>query len=345
MKYRICSFFLWLVFPVFLNAESALIDLEDQLSPFVLEVKKIEIPGYPDAFNPSIIRWKGRLLMSFRYLPDLKNKFLSCIGLILLDEEFNPVSGPEILPLKLFSGDFPSRAEDARLLYVGDKLMLVYSDCKEVKVSKGGFRVYISELKLIGDRFEPVKEICLSDYPDANPERREKNWVPFDYKGRLMFSYSIVPHTVFYSDQKSGRCDFISSTAKEVSWDWGELRGGTQALMLDETRYLSFFHSWKDMESVHSSGKTASHYFIGAYTYSAEPPFGLLEVSEKPIVGNNFYHGKDYKPYWKPVVAVFPCGYVMDDKSIWIVYGRQDHELWVARLNKRGLLKSLKSVE
>lgn len=319
-------------------------DLEQNLSKFVVDVKKIDVPGYPHAFNPSVIRWKGKLLLTFRYLPDLKNKFLSCIGLMFVDEEFNPLSEPSILPLKLFSGSHPSRAEDGRLVYIGDRLMLVYSDCKEVKVSKAGFRVYITELIHNGEEFEPVREICLDDYPQCDPGRREKNWVPFDYKGNLMLSYSITPHTVFYSGGNSGHCDFISSTDKEVPWTWGDIRGGTPALLIDDKRYLSFFHSWIDMQSVHSQGKISSHYFMGAYTYSSEPPFQLLEYTPNPIIGKNFYHGESYTPYWKPVVAIFPCGFVMNDKHIWVVYGRQDHEMWVVKMHKKGLMDILKQV-
>ena len=33
---------------------------------FVLEMKQIAIPGYSCAFNPSIIRWQGSPLLSFR---------------------------------------------------------------------------------------------------------------------------------------------------------------------------------------------------------------------------------------------------------------------------------------
>lgn len=328
--------------PLFGNEEA--IDLEQRLSKFVLEVKKIDVPGYPHAFNPSIIRWKGKLLLSFRYLPDLKNKFLSCIGLMFVDENFKAISEPFILPLKLFSGSSPSRAEDGRLLYVGDKLMLVYSDCKDVKVSKGGFRVYITELVHNGKQFDIVREICLDDYPHSDPNRREKNWVPFDYNGDLMLSYSITPHTVFYNDGKSGRCDYISSSDKSVDWSWGELRGGTPGLLIDDNRYLSFFHSWIDMPSIHSQGKISSHYFMGAYTYAADPPFDVLECSKEPIVGKNFYHGASYTPYWKPVVAIFPCGFVMNKKHIWVVYGRQDHEMWVVKMLKKPLMDSLKEV-
>ncbi|CRX39549.1 hypothetical protein [Estrella lausannensis] len=344
MYINLLLLFALLSFPPALFGNEELPDLESNLSDFVREVKKIEVPGYPHAFNPSIIRWKGKILLSFRYLPDLKNKFLSCIGLMFVDENFESAGDPYILPLKLSSGSFPSRAEDGRLLYVGEKLMLVYSDCKDVKVSRGGFRVYITELLHNGSQFEIGPEICLNEYPQNDPSRREKNWVPFDYNGELMLSYSITPHTVFHNNCRAGRCDFISTSNKAVDWSWGELRGGTPGLLLDDNRYLSFFHSWIDMPSVHSQAKVSSHYFMGAYTYAADPPFDLLECSPEPIVGTGFYHGESYTPYWKPVVAIFPCGFLMDSNFVWVVYGRQDHEMWVVKLDKKPLLDSLKTV-
>ena len=45
------------------------LDLEKKPQDFVLETIKISVPDYPHAFNPSIIRWQGRLLMSFREIP------------------------------------------------------------------------------------------------------------------------------------------------------------------------------------------------------------------------------------------------------------------------------------
>ena len=47
----------------------AIYDLEERSQEFVLEIKKIEIPNHPHSFNPSIVRWRGALLMSFREIP------------------------------------------------------------------------------------------------------------------------------------------------------------------------------------------------------------------------------------------------------------------------------------
>jgi len=83
---------------------------------------------------------------------------------------------------------------------------------------------------------------------------------------------------------------------------------------------------------------------MGAYTYSSTPPFTITRVSKEPIIGKGFYSGMSYKHYWKPVKVVFPCGYVFDEKYIWVLYGRDDYENWVVKLDRARLLKSLTPV-
>ena len=97
---------------VFLPANT-LIDLEKGVQDFVLETKQITIPGYPHAFNPSIVRWHGSLLLSFRVIPDPNSSFVCYIGFVWLDEKFNVISKPQLLDLRDAHSVSPSRAEDA----------------------------------------------------------------------------------------------------------------------------------------------------------------------------------------------------------------------------------------
>ena len=79
---------------------------------------------------------------------------------------------------------------------------------------------------------------------------------------------------------------------------------------------------------------------MGAYTFEAKPPFALIAVSPEPIVFKGFYEPPYYKT-WKPLRCVFPAGIIVDKDFVWIAYGRQDHETWVAKIDKKQLLKSL----
>lgn len=325
------------------------VDLEKNAQDYVIATKRILIPEHPFAFNPSIIKWKDKLLMSFRILPEgfcsLLNEISSSgesrIGLVLLDENFNPISKPQLLFADEHPSNIPLRSEDARLITVNNRLYIVYSDNHDKIVTEGRFRMYVSEIDFDGELFFTYPSERLSCFEGENKKRREKNWVPFEYNNNLLLAYSLSPHLIFKPIVGTETCETIASSQGEFSWLWGELRGGTQTLLIDNQQYLGFFHSCIDLATYHSNGKKIPHYFIGAYTFSNQPPFEINQISPEPIIGKNFYHGNDYEPYWKPVQVVFPGGLIVDDSFIWLAYGRQDHEIWVAQLDKARLLESL----
>lgn len=341
-KYAIISLCMFLK----LGCAFCSINLEEGIQNFVLETKRIYVPGYPHAFNPSIIRWNGQLLMSFRILPDPKRTFHSEIGVVWLDDNFCPISTPQILNLapKAIPQGIPSRAADGRLVLVGETLYLVYEDNRDAKITKGGFRVYIAKLDIVDQTIIPTEMEPILNFEGENPNLREKNWVPFAYQDKLLLAYSISPHRIFRYLPGTNGCETFAETKPEYNWDFGILRGSTPAININDQFYLSFFHSSTKMKTIHSNGLNYLHYFIGAYTFSLEPPFEILEMSSEPIIGENFYYGEIYKPYWHPICCVFPCGYIAEKDRIFIFYGRQDHEIWVATIDKNGLLNSLKPV-
>lgn len=342
MKFKLMSFFLF--FLIYQHILYSQLDLKTLSQDFVLETKRIRIPGYPHAFNPSIIRWQGKLLMSFRDIPDPKKSFESRLGLLWLDNDFNAISHPQLLDTQMDS-PIPSRAEDSRLIQNGDTLYLVYSDNRDKLITKGGFRVYIGELKFDGKNFFLYNIDCLYRFEGESLLQREKNWVPFIYEQTLLLAYSLNPHIIFLPHIGKGECETMSVTFGKIKWDWGELRGGTPGLISNENQYLAFFHSSKKMETLQSDGKPIPHYFIGAYTFSSTPPFEIKKISKEPIIGKNFYEGTSYKPYWGPLKVVFPGGFIFDENYIWLAYGKQDHETWIVKFDKEKLLKSLIPVQ
>lgn len=342
---KIVSFF----FIIFVGLSRAdCLNLQDLSQPdLVLQSKQIIIPEYPHAFNPSIIRWNNKLLLSFRIIPDPKQTFISYIGIIWLNDNFEPITTPQLLPLRNSTCNAPSRAEDGRLIAIKDHLYLVYTDNENPTINKGGFRMYIAELTFNNDECLLSSIERISSFEGNNSERREKNWVPFDYYSKLLLAYSICPHKIFYYLFGTGSCETFVSTCFNFDWDWGDVRGGTPAL-LDGNHYLAFFHSSKWMKTVQSKEKEKMHYFMGAYTFNRDYPFNITRVSSQPIISNQvnnaikrFYVGAEYKPYWGSVMAVFPCGFIMDSDFIWLTFGRQDHEMWVAKLDKKKLYESL----
>lgn len=313
------------------------IDLEEMAQDFIIETKKIDIPGYPDAFNPAIVRWNGTLLMSFR-TRDLKTGSTNPIGFVWLDDNFNPIGTPQIIQLKIDGLASKSFAQDPRLVVVAESLYIIYNNM--VKTKSGlTRRMCVANLDFDGVKFYIKNPDVIKNFPGENPFRLEKSWVPFDYAGNLLLSYSISPHLVFRPLRGTKKCETFAKTSSNINWPWGELRGGTPALV-EGDEYLAFFHTYKDMATVHSNGKKISHYFIGAYTFELNPPFAITRISSKPIVAKGFYTGPAYKT-WKPLRVVFPMGYVADENYVWLSYGKQDHEVWIAKIDKKALLNSL----
>ncbi len=349
-------------------------DLEkDFPADFILSTQKIEVPGFFDAFNPSIIKWNGTNLMSFRTgsshlasesdetnfttnlsitgsnalsflmsfrVRDTENRsYTNEIGLIFLDSNFNPIGKPQLIHIDYSDPTVATRQQDPRLITIDGHLFMVYSNFIENLPKKEIRRMFVVELIFDGQHFSATKPVCLINFEGESEQRWQKNWVPLEYQKQLLLAYSINPHLIFQPNLQTGNCETVSKSQAKISWDWGTLRGGTPAI-LDNGEYLAFFHSSKDMKTVHSDGKKIQHYFMGAYTFSPAPPFALSKISPHPIVGDNFYHGPAHQT-WKPVRVVFPGGFLVDDQHVWVFYGRQDHEIWVTKLDKNKLYDSL----
>jgi hypothetical protein len=83
----------------------------------------------------------------------------------------------------------------------------------------------------------------------------------------------------------------VFSTAEFIplSWNFGELRGGSNAILVNDGHkdvYISIFHSIKAFKE-----KREMTYWFGAYTFSSSPPFKLLSISPVPIATNSLYDG------------------------------------------------------
>lgn len=315
-------------------------DLLDLVDSFVLEEKQIKIPEFPTAFNPSILRWTNSVLLSFR-IYDYKKKKANRIGFVWLDEELNQISKPMEIQFRTTTPGFYSKYQDPRLISWKGRLHIVFNNQLIKNVAHEVRRMNVAEVFFDGSEFYIDTIDPVLDYDLQISSRSEKNWVPFIWEDQLFLSYSLNPHRIMQYDPSYLKV--FSQTEKKLKWDWGTLRGGSPAELVDG-EYLGFFHCSKSMRTVQSSGKSIPHYFMGAYTFSNDPPFDLKKISKKPIFGKTFYQPPYYKT-WKPLRVVFPGGFIHDENFIWIAYGRQDHEVWVAKLDKKLLFKSLKDVK
>lgn len=317
---------------------TALLDLEARSQDFVLSSKQIFIPGYPDAFNPSIVRWQDGLLMSFRFRDPI-TKSTDAMALVWLDNNFDLISSPQIIKRIAEPFNPPSRGQDPRLIVIEEALYIVYNNFVQTPLGENR-RMMIGKVIHEEGGFVVRNPEPLLDFPENDYTHQEKNWVPFEYQGKLLLSYSLTPHHVLKPLLgKSQQCESVAITKGAIKWKWGELRGGTMALR-EGDHYLAFFHSSTTLATTHSKGEKMPHYVMGAYLFDSQPPFPIKKISPEPLVGNGFYSGPPY-PTWKPLRVVFPGGFISDEDYIWVVYGKQDFETWVVKIDKKELLNSL----
>jgi len=194
----------------------------------------------------------------------------------------------------------------------------------------------------------------------------QKNWVPFIYNDSINFIESHSPMHVVklehpvdfgnFDNYKSTLLTTVSSTQEDsLQWNFGGIRGGTPAHLINPEEYLTFFHSMS-----HLPGNPKSTYFMGALTLSSSPPFRIVRISQVPLVNKHLYEGPWSRNRFKDYI-VFPMGYVfifnstqvltdiaarIDYQSVDVLlsFGYQDYQGWTAKMNLDELIKSMITV-
>jgi predicted GH43/DUF377 family glycosyl hydrolase len=332
--------FFLLILPLFAGIEEIFYESDQKI---VIHTRKYDFPNFPQAFNPSLIDMGDTFLLTFRYCPDREHQsWMSYIGYVFLDHALNPMGEPQLLNTRAKNSKTPSQTEDARLFRIRDKIFLIYNDnIDEIFFDHYKRRdIFISQLDFNKDgklqMLSPLKLIFQEKYATVT---QQKNWVPFEWNQNLYLSYSIQPHLVLSPSLRTSSCYTAYKTESEIKWPYGHIRGGTPAILVDG-EYLAFFHSSAKTKSPASYNWKLWHYFMGAYAFSAEPPFALTKITEKPIIGADFY-----TPSYLEKRVIFPGGFVDRGNFLYIAYGKDDHEIWIATLDKDQLKKALKPIK
>lgn len=204
----------------------------------------------------------------------------------------------------------------------------------------------------------------------------QKNWCPFEFNGTMLFVANIMPHRIvgLSSDYEweghpegfdsslavpPGESSHASKTPSRVTgastvsltsmngftWGYGDMRGGTPAVRLNDSMYLSFFHSSNDIAT---NGTQLKTYVFGAYVFDSRPPFAIKAISTHPLVHESMYTGPwtDLRQsYYHIDYVAFPMSFTMHQGEVMLMYGKQDTSAWIATMNLTALLSSLAPVE
>ncbi len=341
MKYLVSCFLLLTCLPYSLGAYVDDVDtfLGAILSKTsIVSSRQIKVPGYPSAYNPSLIPYKDGYLLSFRYTsrcPEtVKNSCrtdVSFIGVARLDKNFKvSEKSIQLLNITSYSSKISLYAEDARLLKIGERIFIFFNDLPFTEAS-GEFAMYFGELIEAQGVFALKEPAKLLNY--TNAIQIEKNWSPFVSDGRLYVIYSDQPRVILEVDLNTGYCQEVSRTIMNWDWDLGVIRGGTPAYLVNET-FLTFFHS-----SFPAKIPKGRAYTMGAYTFDKDPPFSIRKITPLPI-GELTYYTENNSPK-----VVFPGGMVIQDHLIHVAWGKADKQIFITTFDREKLLSSMESLK
>ncbi len=307
----------------------------------ITSIKRIELEGFPGAFNPSILKVPEGFILTFRSTPNLYfEPWLNFIGIVLLNDSFEPISVPQLLNTRSKISTTPSQSEDARIFSYKGRTYLIYNDNVDITYPKTWQRrdMFLSELLFEGGRFTLSAPIKLCYEEKYYSQWWQKNWMPFEWNKTLLLAYTVNPHEILFLNFMGGSCYRCYETWAPLDWEYGTLRGSTPPLLVDD-EYLAFFHSGTVLASPLTGGDDLWHYFMGAYTFSKDPPFAITKVTPKPLVADGFYTASGCEKR-----VIFPGGYALCGNTIYLAYGKDDCEIWIATIDKDALKKELHEI-
>lgn len=130
-------------------------------------------------------------------------------------------------------------------------------------------------------RYDPVYGHNGKD--TAYNSKHEKNWVFFWHLGNPHLVYTPGLVAELKPDFQLHR-EWKSFFDYKAVWNYGEIRGGTPPVLVNG-EYITFFHSATPYNT------TKRQYHMGAYTFSATPPFNITSITLEPLLSGSAQDG------------------------------------------------------
>jgi predicted GH43/DUF377 family glycosyl hydrolase len=267
----------------------------------------------PFAYNPSIIRYRNRLLVCFRF--HIAGTLSTRLGIAELDDRLSVKKWGQ---LQMNDEQAAHSYEDARLFLYQDNLWISYVESKYPK----HLECVVKYAEMFeGDRGWRTATPYQPRYGKNDWTGMEKNWTPFESSGKLHFIYDNT--TVLEVDG-----DYCSEIKIEpASWDYGDIRGGN--IIPWKGGLLRTFHSRMDNEMPPHYWR----YYVGAMTMESVAPFKVTGITKEPLLKGSEEGGSLDCFHHKPKV-VFPLGLQAMDGGVLISVGVNDCESAVVRMNE-----------
>ena len=225
-----------------------------------LSVKRLRL-HHPHAFNASIIRYNGKLLLAYREAQHKSRLFIA-----ELDESYKPI---RVTRLQIDHPRCSIGQEDPRLFIHRGTLHMMFVGVDPFKEHPYGIRANVMYCRLSDDY--KVQGVWYPVYRERSVW--EKNWAFFSHDERLYCVYSIKPHTVFEIEED--RIVHIYQTETPQPWNGGHLRGGAAPVRVGDS-YYHWFHG-------RVGAGTGTIYNTGLYAFDARPTFAIKSMTREPL--------------------------------------------------------------
>jgi predicted GH43/DUF377 family glycosyl hydrolase len=326
--------------------------------------------------NPSVVLFRGQLLFATGQAwgapPGEENRiefqWLNYSGFPLLPNNEEITSTNQSMGVfvnKTFYLPFTDIVDQSTLLVGQDPRLLVVDDYTIVVVYTSLTRpekaaVAVLTASPLSNRLRVSEMYVVIEPSNVRTFEPQKNWTPFLYSRRVHLIQNYNPFIVSIIDSNDESRQWglwpyhptdkqyrtISATVAYqlddvvIPWEYGTIRGGTNAILLEGGRYLTIFHS-----SCRLVGNFMKTYFMGALLFDGKPPFRPLAVSAYPIVDNFFYEGA-YSLYKNRGIdyVVFPMGLTQINDTLVLSLGFNDWKGYIVRIKLANLLASLRPV-
>jgi len=218
---------------------------------------------------------------------------------------------------------------------------------------------YIQLFKLvITDKINIDKSFCISflsinNFPNYS-RRREKNWCPWEFQGKLYYTYSLNPHKILEVNLETKEVSLIYETNwynnslwfTEI-WTDPFFRLNCPPILLPDSTYLGIFHTMRI-----SSLKTNYHkiqpnnllsYWTGFYRFENKPPFKIISISSEPFICPDYQLSENW-PFHPPPSGgnpFYPFYMFLKDNELFLTGGSNEIAVAYCKFNINDILHTL----
>jgi len=277
----------------------------------------------PHAYNPSIIRFQNRLLLSYR-LHD-RGDWRTNLAIAELDASLNAIS---VKPFQPPAELKDNSHEDARLFLHQNKLWLSWTVSQWPATE---FRSLVGYGPLAEtDAGWTVEKFYIPNYGKNDFTAIEKNFVFWPRNDRLYCLYLTHGNQQTILVLDGARVEEVI-TSKALACPWGNaIHGG--AICEGQNGNLVHFYN---THSTHKD-RNLDRYQIGVAELAPLPPFDMVRIGRKPVLRGEEGVNLDGNPRFKANV-VFVCGAIREPDGYIIAFGNNDADCRIVKLQEKDL--------